>query len=154
MDLKIEDRYMRGFIAGGLAGFITFLWNLFAYHILYITTLRWPDFASAIIFRRKSDTAWEFIFSTVVMLVFSAFVGTIFSLIIPNIKSKFLWIKCWVYGIMIWLLIFAVTIMFKIPSLTEIPSKTGMAHFLSATIWGILLGVFLNYMDFRLKKKT
>ncbi|MDT3698613.1 MAG: hypothetical protein RO469_04225 [Thermincola sp.] len=143
----LKDRFTRGFIAGLLSGVIALGFNLFLYYIIHISTLVWGDFIAGFIFRRKVASSWEYVLAMVIGVLFTAVLGTLFSLIIPNIKSKYLWFKGLIYGLFLWFAIFSITIMFRIPSLTVIPSKTALSSLISASIWGILLGVFLNLLN-------
>lgn len=142
----LKDRYTRGFVAGLLAGIISLGFNLFSYYI-HFSTLVWGDFIAGFVFRRKTANSWEYILAMGLGVIFTAVLGTMFSLIIPQIKSKYLWFKGLIYSDVLWFAIYSITIMFRIPSLTVIPSKTALSSLISASIWGILLGVFLNFLD-------
>ena len=150
MDSILKDRYTRGFIAGLLSGLVALALNLFSYYILHFATLLWGDFVAGIVFRRKVESSWEYIFAMVLGVLFTAVLGIMFSLIIPQIKSKYLWFKGLIFGAALWFIFYTITIMFRIPTLTVIPPKTALSNLISASIWGILLGVFLNFLDYRL----
>lgn len=150
MDSIFKDRYIRGLIAGLLAGVAALAWNLFSFYVLNFSTLVWGDFVSAVIFRRQIANAWEYVFSLLMGVIFTGFLGVLFSLLIPVIKSRFLWLKGLIFGIAVWFLIYSLAIMFRIPTLINIPSKTALSNLIGASLWGILLGIFLEIIDDRL----
>jgi hypothetical protein len=59
-------------------------------------------FFAGFVFRRVPEQIWETILSEIVVLLFLGFLGMVFALLIPHIKSNFLPIKTWVAGIALW----------------------------------------------------
>ena len=145
----MNDRFTRGFVAGLLAGIPTMLLNYIA-DLLHWTTLRWTDFVAILIFGHRYRNLSESIFSTIALLFFVGALGVIFTLVIPVITSRNLWFKAWSFSEAIWFLAFTITYLFKIPELKIIPLKTALVNFLSASVWGLLLGSLLNWFANRL----
>ena len=153
MEAILKDRYTRGLTAGLLAGVIALAWNLFSFYVLRFATLLWGDFVAALIFRRPVAAPWEYVFSMLIGVMFTGFLGVVFSLLIPVTKSRFLWLKGLLFGVAIWFLAYSLAIMFRIPTLTHIPSPTVLSNFIGASLWGLSLGIFLEMMQKRLQEQ-
>ena len=76
------DRTIRGLIAGIIAGIAMNIWSLTAFAI-QLKDIRILDWASVYALGRLPQNMLEEIFSLIIQLMFSGFLGIIFALIIP-----------------------------------------------------------------------
>jgi len=149
-DDQLRDRFTRGFLAGIIAAVPSLLFALIAFWLNW-TTLRWATFAAILIYGRRSLNLAEEVFSTLAVFMLCGIFGIIFVFLIPKLTSVNLLLKSWVFGVTIWFLAFVATLLFKVPGLLIIPFKTVVINLIQATIWGLLLGYCLSWLENRLK---
>jgi hypothetical protein len=144
----MEDRFTRGFTAGAFAGLII---NIFDYvaSILQITDTRYVDVAAHLIYGRKSDSLIELLIAYFGQLIFSAFLGAVYAYIIIGITSRNHVLKGWLYGIVIWFLVYAIIVLFNVPDISENHFPTTAVNGLLASIYGILLTKTLIFIEKR-----
>lgn len=140
-----SDRFTRGFISGLLGGVLIFPLNMFSK--LLFDTLAFSDFAGVIIFGHKPISIPEFILATCGVFFFEAFLGGVFAHLITGVQSKNLYLKAWVFSCLVWFGSYAISILFKVPELANIPFKTALSNFIDATIWGLFLAYSLIILD-------
>lgn len=148
--ILIKDRFTRGFLSGAIAGIPIVISSAIAYNLQW-TTLRWAHFAAVLIYGRKYETLWENLFASLATLFFTGLLGIIFAYLIPKMTSRNYLLKGWVFSVAIWFLCYAVTLLFQVPELQNIPLKTAFFNFILATIWGLALGYALHWFDDGLK---
>ena len=145
----MKDRFTRGFLAGILAGVPTFFFNIGAFYF-NLSTLRWADFMGLYVMGRKPIGLGETLFTIIAVYIFLSFLGIIFAYLIPKISSYNYLLKGWVFGVSIWFIAYAVTMLYKVPELAFIPLKTVVSSFIGGSIWGISLSYILKWLDNRL----
>lgn len=140
-------------MSGIIAGVPTFILALIGYN-LHWTTIRWAHFASVLIYGREYKTLLENLFATSTTFFFTGLMGITFAYIIPHITSRNYLLKGWVFSIAIWFVSYAITLLFKVPELANVPLKSAFFNFVEATLWGLALGYSLNWFGDRLKFYT
>lgn len=143
----MKDRFTRGFTAGVLAGIITSVWNLLSYHLLHMSNLRFLDFAAVFIFGNTAMTIWEMLLSLVGTIIFFGFLGSVFIYLITLITSENLIFKSFLFGIAVWFVSYAISILFKLPELEKVTFLTALSNFFGSSIYGICLGFSLKILD-------
>lgn len=146
----LNDRFTRGFVAGLIAGVVLFPINMLS-KILF-NTLSYADFASILIYGHKSKNLLELVFAIGGVFFFEGILGGIFAHLITGITGRNLLFKGWVFSCLVWLGSYAVTLLFKVPGLLDIPFKTALSNFIGATIWGLFLTYALVKLDTRFNK--
>ncbi len=148
----MKDRFIIGFVSGVIAGILPNIFNWSAYH-LHLSTLRWADFMGALVYGKKPVTIVETYFATVYVYFFLGLLGILFSYLIPKITSKNYLFKGVIFSLFIWFLAHTITVLFKVPELTNLPLKTALSNSVSAILWGLSLGYTLSWFDNRVKTK-
>ena len=141
----MTDRFTRGFVAGISSSIVPLSFNNLVF-FLNLSTTRWGDFMGTFLFGSRPDRLGEYMLSLVALIMFLGILGGIFSLITPVISSQNFWFKGFVYGIIIWFLSFATTVLFRVPGLTERPLLTVLMNFIGAAIWGFLFAFILRWL--------
>ncbi len=134
----MNDRFTSGFVAGVVGGFIAYLNNFIFIHFFKFGSLRYSDFSSILIFGHRSASIEEGLLSSLAFLGFSGSLGVIFSYLIPRISERFYWYKALIYGFGIWFCIYAVTSLFKVPSLTDISFPSALTNSISSALYGLI----------------
>ncbi|OWZ82847.1 hypothetical protein [Natranaerobius trueperi] len=147
----MHDRFYYGFISGILAGIFPLIINLGSL-LVNLTTLIWSDFMSVYIIGRTPEGMLETLFFIVVQFVFLGVVGILFNFLLPHILSERIALKGFVYGIVVWFVLFTMPTLLGIPKLEELPIKTAITHLFSAGAWGIALALILNKINDKVSK--
>jgi hypothetical protein len=82
--------------------------------------------------------------------MFLAFLGIIFVFLIRTINSYLLILKGVTYDLAIWFFIYSMIAIFRVLILMEIPSRTCISNMIGASIWGIMVGYFLDLFNTKL----
>lgn len=143
----MNDRFTRGFLAGLMAAVPAQLWNVTAVYLLKVAKIRWSDFALVFILGRKKANIFDEIVGSLGALFFASLMGSLFAYVFLKTTRKNYLFKGWVYGVSIWFIVFALTFVFKVPELSSIDLPTAIANFVGASIWGLLLGYTLKWLD-------
>lgn len=144
----MNDRFMRGFLSGLVAGIamdaidLTLFW-------LKIDTVRFLDYASVISFEKKASGPLEVILALVIELVFKASLGALFVYIIPNLKSKYLIIKGGLFGVATWFSIYAVILLTKATKFPKLDVGGSLSQLANSLIYGIVLSIMLIWLNNR-----
>lgn len=146
----LRDWFVKGILAGFIAGVITKAYDLMAYY-LHFSTLRWFDVAGTLIFGRKPLNLWEAVFATLSTWFFHALLGLMFVYLIQKtvLSRHNLFLKGWFYGVTWWFLIYVIIMLFKVPEISFVPLKTSLSNFISASIFGLLLAGTLQWLNHR-----
>lgn len=141
----MRDKFTRGMVAGILAGIPVVAVNQTSY-FLKLSSLRYLDFASAMIFGSLPKTRGEAWFTFFVLWGFFGVLGAVFALLVPVIKSEKLVLKSVTFGGMVWFLTYAITALYKVPELRQIPLNNAISNFIGATVWGFALGFAFSWL--------
>lgn len=134
-----RDRFVRGFYAGSLAGFIQDIWS-FVSLAMGTTSLRMADWAAIVIYGRGGPFSTpELLFGIIAHIVFSGFLGIVFVYLIPVITSRHFTLKGLLFGWATWFAIYGISLLFKIEPTLNLPLMTPISDFTGAGIYGLVL---------------
>lgn len=142
----MKDRVTSGFIAGVLAGIPMNIIDWGGY-LLMIQEERLLDWASVAIFGHLALNIYETVFAQIGQLFFSGILGMIFSSLLLKLTSENHLIKGWFFGLTAWFGLYALSIALKLPTLMTHTFHAAMAHFVSASVYGLALAYILNVLD-------
>ncbi len=145
----MDDKFLKGFIAGTMAGIAKMLFNFFSFYILHFAKDKYLGFFSVIIHGKKPSSIWMSIFYQMSEIIFTGMLGILFIYIIPKITSKHLYFKGWLYGAATWFAIYALGTLFKIPTIYSPPWETIISHFISSSIYGLILAGLIKFWENR-----
>ncbi|MCK8818074.1 hypothetical protein MWH28_11965 [Natroniella sulfidigena] len=146
----MEDRFTRGFVAGITAGILSFIIN-FGGKMLNLSTLVWSDFMGLFLLGKRPEGVLPMAFTLTSQFVLLGLMGIIFAFLITFFSSENYLLKSWLFGVTIWFSTYFLTFLFKLSEIEKIPIKTAITHAIGASVWGIGLGLILNWLDDRLK---
>lgn len=148
--MDVQDRWLRGFIAGGLAGVVMNVVDqiLFALNLGEIYLWEW---ASVLIYGYRTTDLSEILLALVIHVSFSAFLGMVFAYLTPKITSKNYLFKGVTYGLIVFFTSYAITQLFKVSPLVPIKGDTVIANMITASVWGLVLAIVLWWLDKRIK---
>ncbi len=144
----MRDRFTRGLIAGIIAGIAPFIIN-FGAKFLNISNLVWSDFLGKFLLGKQPDGIAELVFTITVQFLLLGVMGIFFAFLLPLLSSQYYLLKGAVYGSVIWFCTYSLTFIFQLPGLEAIPINTAITHLISGILWGLALGIVLNWLDDR-----
>ena len=140
--MTINDRFTRGFVAGGIAGIISGLGSYIAYY-LDLTTLRTIDWAAILIFARTPPfSLGDQAYATLVHSGWTGIMGVLFAYIIRFIGSENYYFKGALTGLSSWFTVYILTTFFRVEGTLNIPLITALANFVGAVITGLAIAYF------------
>lgn len=135
----MEDRLLRGFVAGVIGGISANMWSFFM-GWMELSTLRFVDWTAIMLYGHIAPfTPGEIAFALLIQLGFCAGAGIIFSYLLLFITNQHLYFRGWLFSCSIWVMVYVVTLLFKVEGTIPLPLKTVISNFVGATIYGVVL---------------
>ena len=150
--MDIQDRWLRGSIAGGLAGIVMNAvdYILFTLNLGEIPLWQW---ASVLIYGYRTTDLSETLLALVIHISFSAFLGIIFAYLTPKITSKNYLFKGVTYGLIVFFASYTITQLFNVTPLIPVKGDTVIANVITASVWGLVLAKALRWLDKSIKAR-
>ena len=139
------DKYANGFVSGLCGGIAAAATNLLLILGFNYGELMFGDFAGVL----ASDTFPEALgkrHRIHSLCRFCRNVGSIFSYLVPVLSSKYLLFKGLHFGIGVWFISYAITLLFKVPDLEDIPLKTAVTNLLASSLYGLIMTIMLRWL--------
>jgi hypothetical protein len=146
----MKDKFIQGSIAGLIAGTLKDIPNL-SFYFLKLTEKTYFDYSGALAFDRPPKGIAEYVFAFCLQLMFSIFLGIIFSHLTPKIKSKHYLLKGAVFGGAIWIFIKLGVLVFQIEILYFKNLSSAIENIANSIFYGIILAWICEFLA---KKKT
>jgi len=148
----LRDRLARGLAAGLAGGVAMNVFNLISYY-LGVAELRFLDWSALVIYGVKPLSVAEAVFAQLAQLFLVGFLGVVFAYLIPMISSVNLLLRGWLYGSMIWFLLYGISMLFKLKGTIPLYLDTAASDFVCASIYGLVMAEVLRYFDQKVKEK-
>jgi hypothetical protein len=144
----MKDRFMNGFVAGVIADLPVIVLDFLASK-LKLDKLDFKDFVSILAFAEPKPDFGESIFASIVQCLFAGVIGVAFNYFIKLVKKEYYYIKAFIFGAMIWFIIYAVDIFFKIEDRVGTDFKTSVVHYGLSILWGIITAWTIQWLEKR-----
>ena len=147
--LKINDKITKGFIAGLTGGIVM---NIVDY-IIYLNfdDELYLEWGAIVIFGRLPENILEIIIAQISQLFFAGFLGIVYIYLINKLSSKNHLFTGLIYGIMVWFVIYAISLAFRLPHLTTHSLAAILSNSLGSILYGVTLVLILQRL-YSLKK--
>lgn len=142
----MQDRFVRGFIAGISGMLIATIPNLLAY-AQGISVSRYLDVAAVLLWGDIPKSTWESVLGWGATVAFCGILGIVFTYLLVYLGSGYLIFKGIIFGVTAWFLIHAAGALFKVPLLFKSTPQTSIVHLISAIVYGATVGYFLAWAD-------
>lgn len=136
----MKDRVIVGFIAGVMAATAADIANWILFGINF-ANIRFMDWASVIFLGHLPGSLAEIIVTQATQIVWDGIMGVIFVLLLPKIKSDYLIAKGVMYAITLLLAFRAITVLFGVPPLKDLPLATFLSNILCSIVWGVIVAL-------------
>ncbi len=125
------------------------LMTILNYIIIYTTPShnRFADFVGIMLFGSKPNGLGEIIIATAGHFMLGGFLGIIFSYLLLLISEKYLIIKGITYGIIAFLFLFSLGVIFKITDLEFNPLRTIITKSIGSAFYGFVLAYTLKLFN-------
>ncbi|WP_028309684.1 hypothetical protein [Desulfitibacter alkalitolerans] len=143
----MKDRIAMGFIAGIIAGVFMNLIDYIGVYVVGFDDVLLLEWAAVLMYGRPQENMLEASLAQAGQLVFSGFLGIFFAYIMLKITSGNYLFKGWLYGILTWFFIYALTIVFQVPFLTRHPFEAVVVHIIASSVYGLVLAEALKRLD-------
>lgn len=142
--MRIQERVLRGFVAGFLAGLVMMVVDQGAV-FFKLSTLGYDQWASVFSFGHLPHTIWERVLGQGGHVVFCAFMGLVYALLVQS-ESNSLG-KGMIWGLFIWLSSYWISVLFKVDQLYPRTIGTVLADFLTALVFGWSLSKAYRWLE-------
>ncbi|MEL7563475.1 MAG: hypothetical protein AAGU27_01110 [Dehalobacterium sp.] len=143
----MNDRFIKGVIAGAIAGLVKNAPDLLFHNLFNITEKSFWDYANIITTGRHPQGLIEQLYSFFFEIIFSISVGLIYILLIPYFKTKYNLLRGAIYGGMIWFMIRAWMSAFHIELLMQENRSTMIVNSMLSIMFGIILEWLLQVLS-------
>lgn len=145
----MNDKLLRGIIAGAIAGIIKDILPLILYATNHNVFPTYWDYAGKIAFGKIPEAWWEITYAIVFEVCFSIGVGVIMVHLMPKIKSSLWYIKGAALGFAVWFLIRMGVSLFSLKEFTQPHIYVSTINALTSIGYGVLIafldGFLKNY---------
>jgi len=148
--LDMSDRFIKGFIAGVVGGFVHDILDIIS-NLIGIDELTYFGWAGIVIFGSNPNTTLEWVVAIFAKTLFTGILGVIFAYITPKITSKNYPIKGAFFGVTVWAISFSTVLLFKIEKLMTTEADSAASDAVTSIIYGIILALTYNWLDKRQK---
>jgi hypothetical protein len=135
----LNDRFIKGVIAGTIAGLAKNIPDIFLHNVLKTSEKSFWDYASIIVSGRHPLGLFEQTYSFFFEIIFSIFLGLIYILLIPYLKTNYNFLRGAIYGGIVWFAIRAWVVSFQISPLLQEGRNTMIVNSLLSILFGIIL---------------
>ncbi len=142
-----QDRFLRGFISGLLAGAIMQALNLFLVKVLNFGQDLLIDYSGEMLTGSKPATILEGAVYSIGHLIWTGFLGAIFVYLLLLINSNFIILKGIIFSLVSWFLLYGAGIMFEIPLLKISSISTVISIGITGVLFGFALPVIITLLD-------
>lgn len=123
------------------------IWDLFSYHILNYSKLRYLDWGSIMLFGQLPKNSLQFLLGLISQFLWAGFLGIIFSFLVPLITSRTHLIKGAFYGFITGFIIYAIPVVFGTKYLSTSSTETTVTQIIGGLLWGVSLAEVLHILD-------
>ena len=140
----MKDRWVRGSIAGIIAGIVMNVVSYISVRILNFGEDLLSDYAGEMLFGQAPEALFEASIALFAHIIWTGFIGILFSYLLLIIGSKYILYKGWLFSLILWFILYSVGILFEVPLLKMNSAATITSNIITATVYGILLGAFIQ----------
>lgn len=142
----MNDRISAGFLSGVVAGIAMNIVDWLGF-VAGFYQERLLDWAAIVILGQLPQTIVATVFAQLGQLFFAGFLGIIFAASLLKLTSGNYLLKGWLYGVLVWFAIYAVSSAMRLPTLATHSVAAAISHFLSASLYGLVLARMLKRLE-------
>lgn len=109
------------------------------------------DWSASVLFGRLPLNSIEIFFAQIGQIFFAGFLGVLSIYMLLKVIDENYLLKGWVFGIVIWFGLYAISTVFKLPGLEKHTINATISHFISASTYGLVLSFVMHALDKRMR---
>ncbi len=148
----MEDRVIRGSVAGFIAGTVMNILSFILIGLLNFGEDHLFDYSGELLFGQAPVTSAEIAIALFAHLVWAAFLGVFFAYVLLLIGSSYILYKSWLFSVISWFLLYSLGILFEVPLLKTNNAATTASHLITAIVYGLILGATLEKLGNRIRQ--
>lgn len=141
------DKFTRGFLAALTATVATTVVDV-ASHLLGIHWHLFLMLAGYFIFGHDPRTWYEYLLAGVAQFLYAGTLALGFAYVVSPSSHRLIYLKGWLFGVDAWFFTYAIAGLHRMPAGQS--WRTAISHFISASVYGLMLAVALRYLDRRM----
>ena len=145
-----EDTFFRGAFCGVAAGVVKNFLAFIFFFIIFTDEHYFWKFSSVLAYHGPPENLFMHITALIIELMFCAFLGVIFVLLVASIKTRHYLLMGTLYGSFIWFFVKCIVVIYKVDQLK--PSTT--IHPFIIWMLSMLFGLLIAILDKKLSPKT
>lgn len=144
------DRFMRGALAGLVAGIVKEIWTLIPKYLGY-TKISFIDWMGVIEFGYLPTDSLHFALAAFSHLVVLSGLGVGFAYLVPQIESGYLVIKGVMYSLFAGAILYAMPVFFKMPYIGTVGAYTELSNLIGSIIYGVVLAIVIQRLSSKVR---
>lgn len=140
------DRFMRGAVAGFVAGVVKDIWTLGS-KFLGFGEISFIDWMAVMEFGRLPNESLHLVLATFSHLVILSALGVGFAYLVPHIETGYLVAKGIMYSLIVGTILYVIPILYKMPYIGRPGADTALSNLIGSIIYGALLAVVLQRLS-------
>ncbi|WP_408954709.1 hypothetical protein [Natroniella sp. ANB-PHB2] len=150
----MQDKTIAGFIAGLVGGIAMNIKDYITVFLLNWEEELYFEWGAMMIYGRFPENLSEVILAQLAHLFFAGLLGGLFSVLIIRLDTKRYLIKGFIYGTAAWFIIYAISILLKVPNLMEHTFNATLSNLSGAIIYGLVTAEsFKRLLNLNLEEK-
>lgn len=149
----MNDRLLNGTLAGLLGGIVMNAANLFAYHVLRITTLRHYDWVGQVLYGHLPRALPDRLFALIIHLLWTAGVGVFFAYLAPLVTTRYRLFRGAAFGVGLWMLVTSLSYVIQTPNPLKVNWTSNATNLVTATLLGLTIAWVLDWLEERAWQK-
>ncbi|HWR08305.1 hypothetical protein [Sporomusa sp.] len=142
----MQNKFVRGYLAGAIAGVVMAALNLISY-TLGIAKVRYLDIAAIVVWGDFPESMREEIFAQVLQIGVAGLLGIVFVYLLPKLENSYPLFSGSTYGAAVWVIIHTLGTIFHIPMLEHATPESNLSHLFTAMTFGLVLTVVLARLE-------
>lgn len=144
------DRFMRGAIAGLIAGIVKDIWTLIPKYLGF-TKISFIDWMGVIEFGYLPYDSLHFVLATITHLIVLSGLGVGFAYLVPQFESGYIVVKGIMYSLFTGAILYAIPVFFKMPYIGKVSAYTEVSNIIGSIIYGVVLAVVIQRLSNRVR---
>ncbi|EEG78640.1 hypothetical protein [Dethiobacter alkaliphilus] len=148
--LFLKDRFVRGSIAGMIAGIIMNMVSYLLVRILGFGEDLLTDYMAEMLFGRTPLMPVESVVALIGHILFTGTLGVVFVYILTIVDSDYIFYKALAFAWASWFILYSLGILFEVPLLDKNTVSTIIGHGITSTVFGVVLAWVLSLIEKRM----
>jgi hypothetical protein len=146
--VSLDDRLLRGTLAGLIAGLFIVLVNNTSYYLLHFSKALWVQMLSELSFGHAARNTIEHVLGFILFFIVAGALGYIFAwLIAPRVGEGNYPFRAVGLGLGFWLATNVLGTLYRVPMVHKMAWETAATNLVSVIGWGLIMGYIMKRWD-------